>query len=58
MFPTDKGASASTYVRRIAKMLRENGVSYKLNAMGTVGETQTLEEAQQIINQSYDLLKK
>ena len=57
MFPTDKGASASTYVSRIAKMLRESGVSYKLNAMGTVVETTTLEEAQLIVNQSYDLLK-
>jgi uncharacterized protein (TIGR00106 family) len=57
MFPTDKGVSASPYVSRIIKMIRDAGVPYRLNAMGTVIETETLEEAQMIISKAYALLQ-
>ena len=57
MFPTDKGASASKYVSRIIAMLRESGLSYQLSAMGTIIETETLEEAQSVVAKAYDLLK-
>jgi uncharacterized protein (TIGR00106 family) len=56
MFPTDKGASASPYVSRIIAMIRESGLSYQLTAMGTLIETETLEEAQSIVNKAYALL--
>lgn len=57
MFPTDKGASASTYVSRVIKMIRESGFSYQLSAMGTIIETETLEEAQSVVTKAYSLLQ-
>ncbi|NPA13397.1 MAG: MTH1187 family thiamine-binding protein [Aquificae bacterium] len=58
MFPTDKGESVSAYVSRIIKMIDESGIPYKLTPMGTVFETETMEEALQIINQAYKQLEK
>lgn len=57
IFPTDKGASASLYVSRVIEMIRESGLPYQLGAMGTLIETETLEEAQSIVNKAYSLLK-
>jgi len=56
MFPTDKGESASHWVSKIIEMLRESGASYQLNAMGTLVETETLLEAQEIVAKAYTLL--
>lgn len=58
MFPTDKGTSASPYVSRVIAMIRESGIPYQLSAMGTIIETETLEEAQAIVSKAYLLLKK
>jgi len=57
MFPTDKGESASPYVSKVLKMIDESGISYKLNPMGTTIETETLAEALEIVQQSYDILE-
>lgn len=57
MFPTDKGESASPYVSRIIKLIRESGADYKLTPMGTVIETGTMEQALAIIQKSYALLE-
>ncbi|ACN98288.1 MTH1187 family thiamine-binding protein [Sulfurihydrogenibium azorense] len=57
MFPTDKGESVSQYVSRIIKMIDSSGVPYKLTPMGTVFETNTMEEALNIINQAYKQLE-
>ena len=57
MFPTDKGASASPWVSRIIAMVRESGFFYQLNPMGTVIETETLSEAQEIVSKAYNLLQ-
>lgn len=56
MFPTDKGDSVSEYVSQIIKLIRESGYDYKLTAMGTIVETETMEEALSIINLSYQVL--
>lgn len=56
MFPSDKGTSKSAFVSRIIDMLRESGVKYKLNPMGTTIETETLRDALNIIEKSYELL--
>jgi len=56
MFPTDKGESVSNEVSRVIKMIRESGVPYKLTAMGTIIETETMEQALSIVQKSYDLL--
>lgn len=57
MFPTDKGESASPYVSRVIAMIRESGFIYQLNAMGTIIETETLEEAQSVVSKAYSLLQ-
>lgn len=53
MFPTDKGESASPYVSRIIKMIRESGYEYKLTPMGTVIETESMEQALELIQKAY-----
>lgn len=58
MFPTDKqGKSASPFVSKVIAMIRESGVPYKLGAMGTTFETETIEEANAIIANSYKVLE-
>jgi len=57
MFPTDKGESVSQYVARIIKMIDESGVPYKLTPMGTVFETETIDEALKIIGEAYKQLE-
>ncbi|MDA3819284.1 MAG: MTH1187 family thiamine-binding protein [Candidatus Delongbacteria bacterium] len=53
MFPTDKGASVSPYVSRVINMLKTSDVDYKLSAMGTVFETETMKEALHILEKAY-----
>jgi uncharacterized protein (TIGR00106 family) len=57
MFPTDKGGSVSKYVAKIIELIRESGVQYKLNPMGTTIETETMREALNIVNQAYLVLE-
>ena len=56
MFPTDKGESVSKQVSKVIKMIKESGVSYKLTAMGTIIETETMEEALAIVQKSHNIL--
>lgn len=56
MFPTDKGDSVSKYVSKVIDMIKNSGLDYKLTAMGTIVETETLPEALAIIQRSYDIL--
>jgi uncharacterized protein (TIGR00106 family) len=39
-------------------MIKSSNVPYKLTAMGTIIETETMEEALEIIQKSYDILDK
>lgn len=57
IFPTDIGTSVSNEVSRIIKSVRDSGYAYKLNAMGTVFETDTMEQALTVIQNAYDLLQ-
>ncbi len=57
MFPTDKGESVSKYVSRIIKMIDESGITYKLTPMGTVFETETMDEAIEILKKAYEQLE-
>lgn len=57
MFPTDKGASVSQWVSKIIEMVRESNYPYKLSPMGTIVETETIEQANQIVAQAYKLLQ-
>nr|VFK44111.1 MAG: uncharacterized protein, MTH1187 family [Candidatus Kentron sp. TC]VFK45625.1 MAG: uncharacterized protein, MTH1187 family [Candidatus Kentron sp. TC]VFK58533.1 MAG: uncharacterized protein, MTH1187 family [Candidatus Kentron sp. TC] len=56
MFPTDKGESVSQYVSQVVKMIKTAGVDYRLSAMGTVVETDTIREALDLIERAYDIL--
>jgi uncharacterized protein YqgV (UPF0045/DUF77 family) len=56
MFPTDKGISASPWVSKIIKMVKESGYQYQLTSMATIVETETLAEAQQVVQNAYALL--
>jgi uncharacterized protein (TIGR00106 family) len=53
MFPTDKGESVSAYVSRILTFIDDSGVPYRLTPMGTVVETETLDEALRILSEAY-----
>lgn len=57
MFPTDKGESVSEYVSKIIKMISESGYDYQLTAMGTIIETETFDEALEILRKSYKILE-
>lgn len=60
MFPTSSecrdGASVSKYVTKIIDMVDKSGVNYKLTPMGTVIETQSIDEALDIVKKSYEVL--
>lgn len=56
MFPTDKGSSVSHYVSRIINYIKSSGYNYKLTPMSTIVETETIEEALQLLSKSYELL--
>ena len=60
MFPTSgdcrDGASVSKYVRRIIDMNDQSGYSYQLTPMGTIVETESLEEALGVVQKAYDQL--
>ena len=56
MFPTDKGESASAYVSKVIKMIDTSGLPYKLNPMGTSIESETMEEALEIVQKAHDIL--
>lgn len=57
MFPTDKGGSVSNYVSKVIDMIRTECDSYKLTAMGTIIETDTLKEALQVVQKAHDILE-
>jgi len=57
MFPTDKGTSVSAEVSKIIMLIKNSGVSYKLGSMGTTVETETMAEALQILELSYQAIE-
>lgn len=57
MFPTDSAESKSPQVSQVIKMIRESGFPYQLTAMGTLIETENLEQALQIVQKAHDVLE-
>ncbi len=57
IFPMDQGESVSTYVSQVVKLIRESGFSYQLTPMGTIIETETLNQALALVNQSSERLQ-
>ncbi len=58
MFPTDKGGGVSESVSKVIKLIRESGVNYQLTPMATIIETETMEEAMNLLNKAHLLLEK
>jgi uncharacterized protein (TIGR00106 family) len=56
MFPTDKGESISAYVARVLALIDEGGIPYCLTPMGTIIETETFEQALNVLHQAYNQL--
>ncbi len=57
IFPTDKGESVSKYVSKVIKMIDQSDIKYQLTPMGTIIESDTLQEALEVINNSYKILE-
>ena len=58
IFPTDKGESVSEYVSKVIKMIRDLNIEHQLTPMGSIIETDSLQEALKVIELSYDILEK
>lgn len=57
IFPLDKGESVSEYTARAVKIIHESGYPYRLSPMETIVETETVEEAFDLIKRCFDALK-
>ncbi|MGB5965997.1 MAG: MTH1187 family thiamine-binding protein [Sulfurimonadaceae bacterium] len=61
MFPTSsdcrESTSVSKYVSRIIDMIDKSGAAYQLTPMGTIVETETMREALDIVEKSYEALE-
>lgn len=58
IFPTDKGGKGiSEYVSKVLKMIDESGIAYQLNPMGTTIETDTMQEALDVVQKAYAVLE-
>lgn len=58
MFPTDKGESVSPYVSKIIEMIRGSDANYQLTPMGTIIESDDIDEALNLVKQAYEVLDK
>jgi uncharacterized protein (TIGR00106 family) len=56
IFPTDKGASVSEYVSQVIDMIRKDYEVYRLTAMGTIVETDSVPEALEVIEKAHAIL--
>jgi len=57
IFPTDKGESKSKYVAKVIDMIKESGVEYIFTPMGTIIETNSVEEGLDIVKKAYEILQ-
>nr|VFJ42587.1 MAG: uncharacterized protein, MTH1187 family [Candidatus Kentron sp. DK]VFJ52767.1 MAG: uncharacterized protein, MTH1187 family [Candidatus Kentron sp. DK] len=56
MFPLDKGESVSQYVSGVVQVIRDAGIDYQLAPMGTIIETDNLQQALALVEKAYDTL--
>lgn len=57
MFPIGNEIHLSKYVAKIISMFRENNIKHELTAMGTIYETDNLDDALKIIQLAYSVLE-
>lgn len=55
LFPTDKGASVSTYVARALGIIRDSGLPFQLGAMGTCIEGDW-HEVMAVVNRCFEAM--
>ncbi len=56
MYPTDKGASVSDYVKRSLEIIDDSGVAYKLGPMGTCLEGEW-DEVMAVVTSCYERMR-
>ncbi|MCU7806693.1 MAG: MTH1187 family thiamine-binding protein [Candidatus Thiodiazotropha sp. (ex Semelilucina semeliformis)] len=52
IFPTDQGESVSAPVSQVIKLIRDSGIDYQLTPMGTIIETENIEQALDLVKAS------
>ncbi len=57
MFPADKGESLSLYVSRVIRLIDESGMEHQVTPMGTIIETEMLEDALRLVADAYKQLE-
>lgn len=57
MFPTDRGESKAAFVSRVLDVIDTSGVRYMLTPMGTIVETDTIDEALALVGKCYKVLE-
>jgi uncharacterized protein (TIGR00106 family) len=57
IFPTDKGTSVSTQVARVVNIIKDSGFNYQITAMGTLVETEYMQEALDLIEKSVKVIE-
>jgi len=57
IFPTDKGESVSADVSKVIQHIKNSGYNFQLTAMGTLVETETVQQALQIVEQAAIILE-
>ena len=58
MFPTEQTQSKSAFVARVLDIVDKSGLAYQLTPMGTIIESESVEEALLVINNAYKELQK
>ncbi len=57
IFPIDQSEKMTPLVSKAIESVRDSGVAYRLNSMGTVIETNTMEEAFKVVNDAYRVIE-
>ena len=57
MFPTDRGESKSEFVARVLDVIDSSGLDYQLTPMGTIVESDTIDEALKLVGDCYKTLE-
>lgn len=57
MFPTDTTESKSKYVSKVLEVIKNSGFNYQLTPMATIIETETMNQALKIVEDSYKTLE-
>ncbi|MCH9814374.1 MAG: MTH1187 family thiamine-binding protein [Epsilonproteobacteria bacterium] len=57
MFPTDLGESKSAYVSKVIDVVKNSGFTYQLTPMGTIVETENIDDALKLVGDAYKILE-